>query len=182
MSENATQVVTGECRLSYVHLFEPWSGNPDQDKKYSTVLLIPKSDTKTYKKLLAAEKAAAEAGKERAFKGRIPKDLKSIIHDGDDTDKESPELEGHWFMTVSSKRKPTVVDRNLNEIIDPDKVYSGCYARAAINAYAYNVNGNRGVTFGLNHVQFLRDGEPLGGFSRAEDVFDALDDDDEDLV
>lgn len=58
--------------------------------------------------------------------------------------------------------------------------YSGIYGRASINFYAFNTNGNKGIACGLNNLQKLRDGEPLGGKSRAEDDF--ADDDDDDFL
>ena len=57
-------------------------------------------------------------------------------------------------------------------------MYSGCVGRASINMYAYNVNGNRGIACGLNNLQKLADGTPLGGKSRAEDDFATEDEDD----
>ena len=59
-------------------------------------------------------------------------------------------------------------------------VYSGCYVRASINCYPFNVNGNRGVGFGLSNLQFWSDGTPLTSRVRAEDEFDALDAEDDD--
>ena len=50
---NPTRIVTGEVRLSYAHVWEPNSiqgGKP----KYSTSLIIPKTDTAT---IAAIEKA-----------------------------------------------------------------------------------------------------------------------------
>ena len=52
------------------------------------------------------------------------------------------------------------------------------YGRASINLYAFNTNGNKGIACGLNNLQKIRDGEPLGGKSRAEDDFNTEDDDD----
>jgi hypothetical protein len=179
-----TKVVTGKVRLSYVHVFEPFSNNPDQEAKYSCVILIPKTDKVTIKKLKDAQQAALEAGKGKQFNGSIPKNWKNTLHDGDeDADLEkNPEYEGHLFMSVSSKTRPGVVDRSLNPIMDSTEVYSGCYARVSINAFAFNTQGNKGVSFGLNHVQKLEDGDFLGGRSRAEDDFDALDEEDSDLL
>ncbi|MEG1575014.1 MAG: DUF2815 family protein [Bacteroidales bacterium] len=65
-------------------------------------------------------------------------------------------------------------------ITDPPELYSGCYARASINFYPFNTNGNRGVAAGLGNVQKWADGEPLNGRVRAEDEFGALDDVDDD--
>lgn len=46
------------------------------------------------------------------------------------------------------------------------------------NFYAFNSNGNKGIACGLNNLQKIADGEPLGGKSRAEDDFATDDDDD----
>lgn len=180
---SATKVVTGKVRLSYVHLFEPYSNKPDQEEKYSVVLLIPKSDKATLAKIEAARQAATEQGKPK-WGGKIPKVLKYTLRDGDeegDLDK-NPEYEGHMFMTVSSKTKPGIVDRDVNPILDSTEIYSGCYARVSINAFPYDAQGSKGISFGLNHVQKLADGDYLGGRSRAEDDFDALDDEEEDSI
>lgn len=181
-SNTDTKVVTGKVRLSYCHLFEPYAQKADQEKKYSCTILVPKSDTATINKILAAQKAALEAGKEKTFKGSIPKVWKSTFRDADSPEEEetlekNPSYADHYFMSVSNKQKPGVVDQNVQPIVDAFQVYSGCYARVSINAFPYNTNGNRGVSFGLNHVQFLEDGEPLGGsIGKAEDDFDAVED------
>lgn len=182
---NPTKVVTGPCRLSYAHVWEPWSGEEGNEPKYSACLLIPKSDKRT----LAAIKAAIEAAKERdkaKWGGKIPANLKSNLRDGDaelaSGDREGEEYEGCYFLNVSSKQRPGIVDADLVEILDTTEVYSGCMVRASINAYGYNTAGNKGISFGLNHIQKIADGEPLGGGrGRAEDDFtpyetDGLDD------
>lgn len=182
-TKDATKVITGEVRLSYVNVFDPQKNDSDKDV-WSALLLIPKTDKVTIKRLKAAAEEALEAGI-REGKLRAGTSLKrawSTLKDGDDRDdlEERPEYIGNYYMNVSAYRKPGVVDRGLNPIYDQSEVYSGCYARVSINAYAYNVGANKGITFGLNHVQKLRDGDFLGGRSRAEDDFDALDDVDED--
>jgi hypothetical protein len=58
--------------------------------------------------------------------------------------------------------------------MNPQEAYGGAYMRAQIHAYWYDVKGNKGVTFGLDNVQFVRDGEPFGGRQKAEDAFDAI--------
>ncbi len=74
-------------------------------------------------------------------------------------------------MNANSATAPGVVDANRNDILDRSKVYSGCYGRASINFYAYNANGNRGIACGLNNLQKIRDGEPLGGRASAMSDF-----------
>lgn len=180
-----TKVVTGPVRLSYVHVFEPWSNNPDQEPKFSCTLLIPKTDRATLRAIEQAQQVALENGKSKVFNGKIPANWKSTLHDGDEEAdlEKNPECAGHMMMAVSSKTKPGVVDKNLNPIIDSTEVYSGCYARVSINAFPYNTSGNRGISFGLNHVMKWADGDFLGGRSRAEDDFaDIVDDGDDALI
>lgn len=175
-------VVTGEVRLSFVSLITPRPAQDEDDSpSYGCLVLIPKSDEATLKKLRRAEKAAEEYGKTAKWNGKIPK-YDSIIRDADeewDDIDEAPEMKGHMFMWVKSRQRPGIVDRNVEPIIDPTEVYSGMYARLSLRAFPYAASGNKGVSFGLNHVQKVRDGEMLGGRTRAEDVFDELDDGDE---
>lgn len=184
-TQNSTKVVTDKVRLSYVHVFEPYAGEGDSDPKYSCVILIPKKDKKTLGRIEAAIQAAAEAGKSSKFDGKIPKNLATTLHDGDEEGdlERNPEYEGHMYMSISSKTKPGIVDKDVDPILDSTEVYSGCYARVSINAFAYNYKGKKGVSFGLNHIQKIADGDYLGGRSRAEDDFDAVDsDEDDDLI
>ena len=87
-----------------------------------------------------------------------------------------------YFINANSKVKPGIVDKVLQAIMDPTELYSGCYGRASIVFYAYNANGNKGIAAGLQNLQKLEDGEPLGGISRPEDDFEAVDDDAEDIL
>ncbi|MBP3037957.1 DUF2815 family protein [Bacillaceae bacterium Marseille-Q3522] len=174
-----TKVVTGKIRLSYAHLFEPHAVEEGQDKKYSTAILIPKSDKKTLRAIKTAVEAAKEAGKS-TFGGKIPVNLKTPLRDGDEERPDQEEYAGHYFLNASSKTKPGVVDSHLKPILDSEEVYSGCYARVSINFYAFNKAGNKGIACGLNNVQKVADGDYLGGRSRAEDDFDVIDDFDDD--
>lgn len=81
-------------------------------------------------------------------------------------------------MNANSSTAPGVVDADRQPIIERSEVYSGVYGRASINFYAFNVNGNKGIACGLNNLQKIRDGEPLGGKSSAESDFATDDDDD----
>lgn len=176
---STTRVITGKVRLSYTHLFEPYSIDGDQDPKFSVMLLIPKSDKKTLADLKAAEQAAAEIGKSSKFGGKIPQNLASIIRDGDEFAEDYPERAGHWFMSVTSpaNRRPNVVDQNVQPILDQSEVYSGCYARLSLNAFPYTFGSKKGISFGIVNVQKMAEGEPLGGVTRAEDDFDPIEDD-----
>ena len=73
------------------------------------------------------------------------------------------------------------MDAHKQDITNPAELYSGCYGRASLNFYAYNTNGNKGIACGLNGLQKLRGGEPLGGRGNVANDFDIeVDDDDDD--
>lgn len=168
---SATTVTTGEARLSYVHLFQPYTSNPAESKpKYSLTVLLPKSDTATMQRINAAIEAAKAKGAEEKWGGIIPPVCPSPVHDGDGTKPNDgmpygDECKGHWVFTVgcSTDYPPQVVDAGLNPIIDQTEVYSGMFGRVNFNVYPYSNSGKKGIGFGLNSVQKLRDGDPLGG-------------------
>ena len=180
--ENKTKVITGpSTRMSYAKLNEPKSINGGTPK-YSVSLIIPKSDTKTVEKVNAAIQAAYEEGQSR-LKGNgksVPalSVLKTPLRDGDTERPDDEAYANSYFINANSATKPGIVDAACNPILETSEIYSGFYGRASINFYAFNSNGNKGIACGLNNVQKLRDGEPLGGKSRAEDDFSGLDDDD----
>ena len=68
---------------------------------------------------------------------------------------------------------------SVQPILDRNEVYSGCYARVSISLYPFNTNGNKGIACGLGNIQKIADGEPLGGRTRAEDDFEAYDEEDD---
>lgn len=173
----STKVITGKVRFSYANVFEPVAQNEGDEPRYSTAILIPKSDKKTVAKINAAIKEALEEGISK-FGGKIPKAYKSPLRDGDE-DRDDEVYAGHYFLSAKSPRKPQVVDADLEPIMDRDDFYSGCYGRASITFYAFNTAGNKGVAVALNNLQKLEDGERLGGSaSTAEQDFGDIDDDD----
>ena len=160
------KVITGvDTRWSYANVWEPKSINGGTPK-YSVSLIIPKSDTKTIAKIQAAIEAAYKEG-EAKLKGNsksVPalSVLKTPLRDANATS------------------APGIVDADLNPILTRSEVYSGVYGRASITFYAFNSSGNKGIACGLNNLQKIRDGEPLGGKASAESDFAT--DDDEDFL
>ena len=181
---NTNVVTKGPVRMSYCFLNAPRRKDDGTDGKYGAMLLIPKTDVKTVKQLEAAVEAARADGVARGI--RNAKNFLSPIHDGDGQKPRGgeygPECKGNWVLNTSSKRQPKVVDRRVQPILDPDEIYSGMWAIVDINFACFTADGNSGITCYLNNVQKVRDDEPLGGSApRPEDVFTALDADDDDL-
>ena len=181
---NPTKVITGKRTvMSYLNVNEPKTPLGGGTPKYSVSLIIPKSDTVTVAKIRAAIQAAYEEGQSKR-KGNskfVPalEDLKTPLRDGDKERKGDEAYADAYFVNANSTTKPGVVDADRNPILDSSELYSGIIGRASINFYAFNSNGNRGIACGLNNIQKLSDGTPLGGHSRAEDDFADLDDEDD---
>ena len=152
------------------------------ESNHSVSLIIPKSDTKTIAKIEAAIQAAYEEG-ESKLKGSgrsVPalSVLKTPLRDGDAERPDDEAYKNSYFVNANSSTAPGIVDADKNPILERSEVYSGVYGRASVNFYAFNTNGNKGIACGLNNLQKISDGEPLGGKSRAEDDFDTEDEDD----
>lgn len=179
-NSNPTKVITGKVRFSYVHVFEPATISEDSsEKKYSVSIIISKKDKVTLAKIEEAIKAATQAGVAK-WGGKLPKNLKTPLRDGDE-EREEECYENSFFLNAKSSNKPGIVDANLDEIMSKEEFYSGCYGRASVTFYPYDSNGSKGIACGLNNLQKLEDGERLGG-SSASAAEDFADDDDDDLA
>jgi hypothetical protein len=175
MANQATRIVTGEVRFSYVSLLKPRDNQFGGEPKYSVTILIPKSDVQTKQRIDAAIEAAKQIGKQKTWNGVIPPVVAIPVHDGDgvrpsDGMPFGDECKGHWVLTATSSvdQPPKVVDINLNPILDPTEVYSGMYGRIALNFSPYSHAGKKGIGVYIStNVQKTRDGEPLGATAPA---------------
>lgn len=177
MALSNTQMTTGEVRLSYVHLDAPYANpNTNADPKYQVTVLMPKSDVQAKARLDAAYQAAVQKGVAEKWNGTMPPIIACSIHDGDGVRPSTgepfgPECKGHWVFTASSKNPVSLVDAGMNPIVQKGELYSGCYARVCVSLFPYNTAGKRGIGIGLEAVQKLRDGDPLGGGVSVSDAF-----------
>ena len=171
---NPMKVITGpNTRWSYANVWEPKSINGGTPK-FSVSLIIPKSDT---------EAAYREGEAKLKRNGKTVPALTAIktpLRDGDTERPDDPAYAGAYFVNANATSAPGIVDADRNPILTRSEVYSGVYGRASITFYAFNSSGNRGIACGLNNLQKIRDGEPLGGKASAESDFDT--DDDEDFL
>jgi ABC-type glycerol-3-phosphate transport system substrate-binding protein len=183
MTKNPMKVITGkDTRWSYANVWEPKSINGGTPK-FSVSLIIPKSDTKTIEAIKKAIQAAYKEG-EAKLKGNsrsVPplEAIKTPLRDGDLERPDDEAYKNSYFVNANSTTPPGIVDASVQPILTRSEVYSGVYGRASINFYAFNSNGNRGIACGLNNLQKIRDGEPLGSRATAESDFaDFAEDDD----
>lgn len=179
-----TKVITPLAILSYPWLAEPQKGKAGKADKYSATLVISPA-------LLAlpgeqarydAMKAAAMAAGNKKFGDQFVKLAKGegfkIGFRKDWEAKEYPENSvfvnarsntqpGFVFAYAGADGKPAVVPA-----ADVKKVfYAGAIVRASLNAFGFDTEGNKGISWGLNNIQFVRDGERLDNRAAANDEF-----------
>ncbi len=168
------RVTTPEFRLAFPHIFEP-AANLQGKLKYSIVMLFPKELWETE---LANLRNLVNEVIQKQW-GEIPENFLSPFKIGDD--KEYDGYAGSIFASAASEYKRPIVDggnaaQNIkpSEIIDTSEVYAGCYAKASLNAYGWDVMNKRGVSFGFLAAQKTRDGAPFSRFANAENDFDPI--------
>lgn len=163
-------ITLNDVRFSYCNLFQPKApvSDPAGDPKYSMTILIPKTNAAAKAALDRAIAHAIEAGVSGKWNGVRPPQPAVPLHDGDgvrpsDGAAYGEECKGCWVITASSRNAPFIVDAQMQNVIDPTKVYSGMWGNVSVSLYPYNTGVKKGIGCGLNGVQLVRDGEPLGG-------------------
>lgn len=166
-------IVTPEAILCFPNLFEPTGFEGSERKTYNCVLVFPKGSD------LTALKDLAKAAFAEKFPSGTKGSARNPFREGNEkVDEWGEHFRDATFIRVSSNVKPGVADRARRLLTDPDSVYAGQIVKAAVHAYGYDTKGNKGVSFGLDAIQIVRDGDPLGGSGRsAINLFEALDDD-----
>lgn len=188
-------IVTGPFRLAFPEVFAPKAAQEGGKEKFSITMLFPKDGASLIPSIAGASimelrKLALAAVKEKwgEDKAKWPAHLRTLdfktycsptgkdgwpFRDGDTVEWDG--FEGMLFVRASSQFRPGLVDAKLGPVIAQDAVFGGLICRAQVNAYAYDVSGNRGVTFGLNNLQILKDdGTVFTGRANPADVFDAF--------
>lgn len=198
MAQVPNRVLLKNVRLSYANLFEPRPvGEGDNAKlKYSTALIIPYDhpQVEALKKTIDAlgeSKFGANwtAVKRKRNPLRDPwkeykKAREEAKEEGDDPNeipKPDESTKDSFVINCSSERKPQIVDRQLQPILDDSEIFSGCYVNISLGGYAYDRPDNKGVGFGMNNIQLVKTGARLGGAPNADEEFEVMDDDEDEF-
>jgi hypothetical protein len=193
---SGNRIILKNVRISYANLFEPRPvGEGDNAKmKYSTAVIVPYDHPQAEslkKKIDALGTSKFGDGWGAVKRKRNPlrdpwkeyeKARKEAEDEGDDPDEiPAPDesTRNCYVINCSSERKPQIVDRQLQPILDESEIYSGCYVNISVGGYAYDKEGNKGVGWGLNNVQLVKQGERLGGAPNAEEEFETMEEDDD---
>lgn len=165
------KVLLKNVRLSFPSLFKTEVYAGEDTGKYAATFLIPKSDKKTVQ---AIESACQQALKEK-YGDKIPKGFKMPLVDGDD--KEYDGYANHYSIKATTKKRPTLVNRDKTPIAEEDGIlYGGCYVNASIDVWVMDNSYGKKVLASLNAIQFVKDGESFGSKSEGADDFEDLDD------
>jgi hypothetical protein len=190
------KIVTPEFRASFPALFQAKKVNandPNEKAKFSVQMLFQVAESPASKALgikvvditplrnavaaILLEKLGVDWQKKiTERKGDGSPVYRMPFRDGNAVEKRDVDGYGQGviYVTASSLYKPGVIDANKVEILNPQDVYGGCIMRASVHPYWYEVKGNKGVTFGLDNAQKVRDCQPFSGRTKAEDDFDAI--------
>ena len=163
-----TVIITPTFRLSYPHVFKASFNQLAKREQFDIQMLFDKINDKTA--LQPMVKLVNDLIAWKGWSGQLG--IKKPFVDGDTKAEKNPAYKGMILVSSWTKQQPGVVDpTGKHPITQEDEIYGGCYARAQLNAYCYEQAGQRGVNFGLLHVQKVKDGTPFGNRTRAEDAF-----------
>ncbi len=161
------KVVLKNVRIAFAHgLFEARQVNGQGDAKYSPSFLIPKDHPQVKEINETMVAVAKELWKGKA--SQVYKNLKAqdrlVLHDGD-LKSDYAGYEGSYYLNATSKIAPVVVDRNPHKPLDATsgKPYSGCYVNASVDIWAMDNQFGKRINAQLLGVQFVADGDRLGG-------------------
>jgi hypothetical protein len=167
------KVITPVFRMSFPSLFEASSYEGGAPKYSVCAVFDPSKFTEADKKRWDAMAKLADEVSVGKFKKKIaalPANFKKPFRDGEEKADLSGFGEGKIFCNFGSKIKPGIVDRDNTPIVDEGEIYPGCYARATVTCFAYD-NIGKGVSFGLQNVQKIKDGERLDNRTDATEDF-----------
>ncbi len=179
--EKLTKVTTPKFRTSFPATFAPKSYKGGKEL-YSLVMLFDKKLKAKGELSNMINLIKATAMEEW---GEVPAEVLDMGLDTcpfNDGDKKSYDgYEGTYTARAASKYPPVIVDTgNVKKGIKPQTIltekefYSGCYARAAVTAFTWEAMGRKGISFGLQNIQKLADGEPFSGRSDPLEDFDPI--------
>jgi len=202
--QKSVRVTTPIGRLSFPYLFTPVDNYSKTEQEYRADLIFDdKAD------FTAFNKAVDEVLTDKFGPNKKNWPMENIVLPLTDQEVEIEKLKakskavpehltaGNMMIKSKTKAKngaPFVVDGQRKEIEVQSDVYGGCYGRVSVNLYVNSIAQTDArtkkplpplhyVTAYLNGFQKSKDGDSFGGGRiKAEDAFDAIEDDGADLL
>ncbi len=168
--KNTSSVMTPVFRVSFPNVFKPRANFEGQKPAYSVQMLFEKDADLKVLRQAVVDAATAKWGD----KSKWPKFKYPVFKDGNE--KNLDNYKDKIVVEARTIQKPGLIDQKRQDIIDASEFYAGCYARATVTCYAYSHMGNNGVSFGLQNIQKVKDGEAFSGKRNAKDEFETIED------
>lgn len=183
-------VMLKRVRLSNVYVFE--KSEPMEEggvAKYRCKFILEKrkQDDEIREAIEQAciDKFGEKAGR-KLFDRVIDNPEKCCFREGDDNTDDSGEIregfEGNMYIAGNATKKPLLIDRSRDEVGEEEGlISSGNYANVKIDIFAWEHKKSKakGVSAQICGIQFVAEGDPLGGGGRRASVDDFEDEDDD---
>lgn len=161
-------IFSGPVRLAFANILKPGKpNNQNAEGKYGAALLFPPgTDFRVFNE--AWMRSAHEAFPRNWDPQGKPVGLHLPFHNQDEKAFGPKPMAGYTpgalTFNTSSKFQPSVVDANMNPILDENRVYSGVWAFVSVNTYKYGPpQPKSGIAFGLQTVMIIGDDSKLSG-------------------
>lgn len=163
MSEDIqTTFATPFGRLSYPVLYKGRLNQQGVEKWGVQILVTPEIFQKECGLLL---KALDELGKAKFGKSWSLKTAKNKpIQKTDEMEVKDERTKGYICIKTTANNPPIVVGPDKNPLTPEaiQRIKGGHWGKAIVNAYAYDVAGNKGVSLGLNVLQYWKPDDEFG--------------------
>lgn len=189
-------MITPELIIAFPALFEP-KESLSGDMKYGGCFLIDETNKDGIKALQQEVDRAIEYGIKKKWNNKRPKFKNEPLRSGNkyleeysiNNGEEPPAnfikiYENRVFFNAACtlKEPPGIVGPTNHPLTDESAIYTGAIVLADVRAFPYSFSGNNGVTWWLNNVMLVRDGERIDGKLDAVDAFAAYAQKPEDLM
>lgn len=169
-------ILTPNATLSFPVLFAPKPRSEGAKPVYSCALLFDKA-AQASAEYKAMQTACIEAAKAKFGANVNLKTLTFPFRDAGEKDYAGYD-DGFTYINPWSEQRPGVVDAQVQDVLDSSAVYAGQTVRASLSPFAWSNSGKKGVSFGLNHLQLVKDGTRIDGRIAASKAFKPIEDSD----
>lgn len=163
-------ILTPPGTASFLNLQKPRAVVVGGELRYSLTIIFDKAQ-QARPEFKALQVGIDEALKEK-WPARLPVGLKSPFHDAaEKAGQYTGYKAGDIFISPWSKDQPGAINARKEDIIDWSEFFAGWLVRANVRPFAYDQGGNKGCSFFLDSVQFLKPGPRLDGRKPANESF-----------
>ena len=164
-------MIIKNARLSFPHIWTADRFSPDQDAKFSAMLIIEKGSEAHD----LVTKELRNLRDEKWPKG-APSGLIICLRDGAEKEHLGGFSDDVVFFNATSKARPNIFDRDRTPLAEEDgRPYAGCYVNASVDFWVQDNQFGKRINATLRGLQFAAHGEAFGGGRVAvADDFDDL--------